>query len=122
AVSGEYKRSVNGLLACLNHERFIPEELAKGPFGAGTAEWGDDADGFEVDFCGSRGDADCGWWGGIAGATDDPRRMDHSSRGIQILDDAPAAGISRPRQDLQYRMDPVPGHHADDLGAGCWRA
>ena len=32
------------------------------------------------------------------------------------------AAISRSRQDLQYRMDPVPGHRADDAGAGRGRA
>ena len=39
---------------------------------------------------------------------------------IEILDDAPACGIPQSRQDLQYRMDAIPGHRADDqaLAAG----
>ena len=55
-------------------------------------------------------------------ATDNSRRLDDSGRGIEILDDAPARRISRTRQDLQYRMDPVPGHRADDAGARRRRA
>jgi ABC-type nitrate/sulfonate/bicarbonate transport system substrate-binding protein len=31
AVSGEYKRPINGLPDCLNHERFITQGMAKGP-------------------------------------------------------------------------------------------
>ncbi len=58
----------------------------------------------------------------ISRAADDPRRLDHSGRGIEILDDAQAGGISRSRQDLQCRMDAVPGHRADDAGAGRRRA
>ena len=58
----------------------------------------------------------------IPRTTDHPRRLDHSCRGIEILDDAQAGGVSRPRQDLQYRMDAIPGHRADDSGAGCGRA
>ena len=53
---------------------------------------------------------------------DDPRRLDHTGRGIEILDDAPAGGISQSRQDLQCRMDAIPGHRADDAGAGRRRA
>ena len=55
-------------------------------------------------------------------ATDDPRRLDHPGRGIQILDDEAAGRISGYRQDLQYRMGAIPGHRADDAGAGGGRA
>ncbi len=58
----------------------------------------------------------------ILRAADDPRRLDHSGRGVEILDDEAAGGISQSRQGLQYRMDPVPGHRADDTGAGGRRA
>src|SRR6185312_257439 len=92
-------------------------EWLRGPFGAKTVEW-DDAVGFEMDFGGCGSDADYRRRWRIAGATDDPRWLDHSGRGIQILDDAPAAGIPRSRQDLQYRMDSIPGYRADDSGAG----
>src|SRR3977135_2157155 len=88
-----------------------------------SGNWsGNDGDPFEMDL-GNRGA------GGrfcrrefIARATDDPRRLDHSGRGIEILDDAQAGGISRTRQELQYRMDAIPGHRADDAGAGRGRA
>src|SRR4051812_22746311 len=55
-------------------------------------------------------------------AANDPRRLDHSGRRVKILDDAAAGGISQSWQDLQYRMDPVSGHLADDAGAGGGRA
>src|SRR3977135_2126347 len=88
-----------------------------------SGNWsGNDGDPFEMDL-GNRGA------GGrfcrrefIARATDDPRRLDYSGRGIEILDDAQADGISRARQELQYRMDAIPGHRADDAGAGRGRA
>src|ERR1700716_2397958 len=88
-----------------------------------SGNWsGHDGDTFEMDF-GSRGDGGrfC-WREFIARATDDPRRLDYSGRGIEILDDAQADGISRARQELQYRMDAIPGHRADDAGAGRRRA
>src|ERR1700736_2204987 len=91
--------------------------FATAPLGIG--KWsGHDADNFEVDFSG---------WGCcrrfcqrelISRAADNPRRLDDPSRGIEILDDAEASRISRSRQDLQYRMDAIPGHRADDAGAG----
>src|SRR6267378_976889 len=83
---------------------------------------GHDADTFKVDF---------GGWGcgrrffrreRISRPTNDPRRLDNSGRGIEILDDAAAGGISRSRQDLQRRMDAIPGHRADDASAGGRRA
>src|SRR6266568_7685722 len=81
-----------------------------------------DADIFKMAF-GCRGSGCCSWRPGFGtGAADDPRRLDYSGRGIEILDDATARGISQSRQDLQYRMDPVPGYRADDAGAGRGRA
>src|SRR2546423_14990633 len=55
-------------------------------------------------------------------AAEYPRRLDHSGRGIEILDDAQARGIPKSRQNLQRRMDAISGHRADDSGAGRWRA
>ena len=55
--------------------------------------------------------------GPSAGHSDHPCRMDHPRRRGQILDDAPAAGIPRSRQDLQNRVVAVPGHLGDVAGA-----
>src|ERR1700738_3535494 len=79
-----------------------------------SKKWsGDDAGTFDMDF-GRRSDGrrTCGRKF-ILRATDDPCRLDHSGRGIEILDDAKARGISRPRQDLQCRMNAIPGDRAD---------
>src|SRR5438309_860640 len=84
---------------------------------SGKVEW-NDADTFEMD--------PGGWGFGrrpggrelVSCAADDPRRLDHSGRGNEILDDAQAHGIPQSRQGLQYRMDAIPGHRADDAGAG----
>src|SRR6478752_7734786 len=88
-----------------------------------SGKWsGHDTDTFKVDFNGwSRGRYFCQRERNSR-ATDDPRRLDDSGRGIEILDDAPTGRISQPRQDLQYRMDPIPGHRSDDAGAGGRRA
>src|SRR5260370_36772493 len=88
-----------------------------------SKKWsGHDGDTFEIDLGGrSFGLGSCRHEL-ISGATDDPRRLDHSGRGIEILDDAQAGGISRSWQDLQYRMDAIPGHRADDAGARRGRA
>ena len=75
-----------------------------------------------MDFGGGRGGYRACRREPIPGTTDHPRRLDHSCRGIEILDDAQAGGVSRSRQDLQYRMDAIPGHRADDAGAGRRRA
>src|SRR5258707_14132287 len=83
-----------------------------------SKKWsGHDADTFQIHFG--------GWNCGrrfcrhelVSRPTDDPRRLDHSGRGIKILDDAAAGGISRSRQDLQYRMDAIPGDSAGEAGA-----
>src|SRR6478672_5866418 len=88
-----------------------------------SGKWsGHDADAFKVDFNGrSRSRCFCQRERNSR-ATDDPRRLDDSGRGIEILDDAAAGRISRSRQDLQYRMDAIPGHRTDDAGAGSRRA
>src|SRR6266849_6437773 len=111
----------DGLPDCLNHERLGACNFALGLLASG--KWsGHDADTFKVDFSGwSRGRCLCQRERNSR-ATDDPRRLDHSGRGIEILDDAAAGRISRPRQDLQYRMDAIPGHRTDDAGAGSRRA
>ncbi len=88
-----------------------------------SRKWsGHDADTFEMDFGGRGGGCRFCRRELIARATDDPRRLDHSGRGIEILDDAQAGGISQSRQDLQCRMDAVPGYRADDAGARRRRA
>src|SRR5258708_38603899 len=100
------------------------KDLRPGQKGWHRQEWsGQDADGFEVDSGGRRGGFHAGKRRPVAGPTDDPCRMDHSGRGVEILDDAAAFGVSRYRQDLQYRMDAIPGYRADDPGAcrGCAR-
>src|SRR5262245_17847452 len=51
------------------------------------------------------------------GAGHDPRRLDHSGRGIEILDDAPAREVPEPWQGLQDRVVAVPGYDADGAGA-----
>src|ERR1700733_8476307 len=83
---------------------------------------GQDADDFEMGLGGRSHGCRSGKRGFILRATDDPCRLDYSGRGIEILDDAPAGRISRYRQGLQYRMDAVSGHRADDAGAGGRRA
>src|SRR6266404_1758844 len=102
---------------CLNHERLGAWNFALGLLASG--KWSrHDADTFKMDFSSwslGRRVCRCEF---ISRATDDPRRLDHSGRGIEVLDDAPAGRISRSRQDLQYRMDPIPGHRTDDAGAG----
>src|SRR5712672_2324850 len=107
----------DGLPDCLNHERLGARNFGLGLLASG--KWsGHDADTFKVGFNGwSRGRLFCHREHNSR-PTDDPRRLDHSGRGIEILDDAPAGRISRSRQDLQYRMDPIPGHRTDDAGAG----
>src|SRR5258705_13935856 len=87
----------------------------------GKMEW-HDANTFEVDPGGCRFGCQSGRCDLVSRAADDPRRLDHSGRGIEILDDAPAHGIPQSRQDLQYRMDAIPGHRADDAGLGGGRA
>src|SRR6202171_3319026 len=88
-----------------------------------SGKWsGHDADTFEMDLSGRGLGCRFGQRELISRATDDPRRLDDSGRGIEILDDAEASGISRSRQDLQYRMDAISGHRADDAGAGRGRA
>ena len=109
-----------GLPDHLNHERLGRQLDDAG--GIGKHGVGHDADTFEMDRGGRRGGCRIGRRQRIAGAADHPRRLDHSGRGIEILDDAPAGGISQSRQGLQHRMDPVPGHRADDAGAGRRRA
>src|SRR6266478_2172801 len=106
----------------LNHERLIPTISCDGRLLA-LGKWsGHDANTFELD----RGGGGCGFHfcrrEPITRATDDPRRLDYSGRGIEILDDAEARGISRSRQDLQCRMDAISGHRADDAGACGGRA
>src|SRR6202171_2875892 len=84
-----------------------------------SGKWsGHDADTFEMDLSGRGLGCRFGQRELISRTTDDPRRLDDSGRGIEILDDAEAGGISRSRQDLQYRMDAISGHRADDAGAG----
>src|SRR6202048_3373871 len=79
-----------------------------------SGKWrGHDADTFEMDFGGRGGGCRFCQREFIARATNDPRRLDHSGRGIEILDDAQTSGISRSRQDLQCRMDAVPGYRAN---------
>src|SRR6185437_15810219 len=104
---------MKGLTAwSMRWRRLAPEKLER-----------DDADIFEMD---SDGRSRCGLHGGrrefISRTADDPGRLDDSRRGIEILDDAQARGISRSRQDLQHRMDPVSGHRTHDAGAGGRRA
>ena len=57
-----------------------------------------------------------------AGRPDHPGRLDHSGRGVEILDDAPAGEIPEPRQGLQDRVVAIPGHFADGAGADRGRA
>src|SRR6266581_7465590 len=107
----------DGLPDCLNHERFSGRNSERRLLA--SKKWSrHDADTFEMD----RGGWGCGRCSGehelIARATKDPRWLDHSGRGIEILDDAAACGIPRSRQDLQYRMDAVSGHRDDDASAG----
>src|SRR5258708_28111616 len=110
-------RGSDGLPDCLNHERLGARNFGLGLLASG--KWsGHDADTFKVGFNGwNRGRRFCQRERNSR-ATDDPRRLDHSGPGIEILHDAPARRISRFRQDLQYRMDPIPGHRTDDAGAG----
>ena len=49
--------------------------------------------------------------------SDHPRRLDHPRRGSEILDDAAARGVPRPRQEIQDRMVAIPGHLGDVAGA-----
>src|SRR5882672_3686223 len=88
---------------------------------SGKMEW-HDANTFEVDSGGRGFGRRFGGCELVLRSADDPRRLDHSGRGIEILDDAPAHGIPQSRQDLQYRMDAIPGHGADDAGVGGGRA
>src|SRR5229473_4699886 len=88
---------------------------------SGKVEW-HDADTFEMDPGGGGFDRRSGGRELVSRAADDPRRLDHSGRRIEILDDAETHGIPQSRQDLQYRMDAIPGHRANDAGVGGGRA
>src|SRR6266704_6309655 len=77
----------DGLPDCLNHERFSGRNSERRLLA--SKKWSrHDADTFEMD----RGGWGCGRCSGehelIARATKDPRWLDHSGRGIEILDDA----------------------------------
>src|SRR5215212_10702296 len=75
---------------------------------------GDDAHVFKMGAGGWRFGRRFGYLESIARPADDPGRLDHSGRGIEILDDAPAYRIPKSRKGLQCRMDAIPGHRADD--------
>src|SRR5260370_25210721 len=80
-----------------------------------SKKWsGHDADTLEMGFGGRGGCCRFCRREFISRAADDPRRLDHSGRGIEILDDAQARGISQSPHDLQCPIDAIPGYPAAD--------